>query len=141
MIFIEYVATGSCLLEILFKILEAFEILYDLIVEFATLFCDQYNLSLRNETTTIWRRLGKQSETFMELEYLIGQDMMKVTNFGGGLDPITQHVMNYLRVVSRSQRTLDQVFPIPHFLRRFIGLWIYWSAIWKQIPNATRTLL
>jgi len=109
--FVDYVSSGSHSPERLFKILEVFETLRDLIPEFASLFCDQYSLSLRNEATAIWKRVGKTiRDIFKELEYLIGRDLTEVTNFGGGLHPITQHVMNYLRVVCGSQQTLEQVF-------------------------------
>jgi len=109
--FVDYVSSGIHSPERLFKILEVFETLRDMIPEFASLFCDQYNLSLGNEATAIWKRLGKTiRDIFKELEYLIGRDLTKVTNFGGGLHPITQHVMNYLYVVCRSQQTLEQVF-------------------------------
>ncbi|WJX58372.1 hypothetical protein P8452_43835 [Trifolium repens] len=66
--FADFVATRSYLPEHLFKILELFETLRDLIPEFESLFCDQYSVSLRNEAMTIWKRLGESIKgIFMEL--------------------------------------------------------------------------
>ncbi|RHN56662.1 putative exocyst complex component Exo70, cullin repeat-like-containing domain-containing protein [Medicago truncatula] len=63
--FFDYVSSGSHSPERLFKILEVFETLRDMIPEFASLFCDQYIMSLRNEATTIWKRRGKQLGTYL----------------------------------------------------------------------------
>jgi len=70
--FADFVAKGSLSPERLFKMLEVFETLRDLIPEFESLFCDQYGVSLRNEAIKIWKRLGEAIRgIFMELEDLI----------------------------------------------------------------------
>ncbi|XP_045832133.1 uncharacterized protein LOC123923489 [Trifolium pratense] len=109
--FVNAIATRSHSPERLFKILEVFQTLCDLIPEFESLFCDQYSVSLINEAMTIWKRLKESIKgIFMELQYLIGKDPVNVTVNGGGLHPITQYVMNYLSVVCQSRQTLEQVF-------------------------------
>ncbi|KAK4274871.1 hypothetical protein QN277_018038 [Acacia crassicarpa] len=109
--FADAVAIGSRSPERLFRILDVFETLRDLIPEFESLFSDQYCLSLRNEALTIWKRLGEAIRgIFMELENLIRRDSAKAAVPGGGLHPITRYVMNYLRAACRSRQTLDQVF-------------------------------
>ncbi|WJX63681.1 hypothetical protein P8452_48538 [Trifolium repens] len=109
--FADFVSTRSYLPEHLFKILEMFETLRDLIPEFESLFCDQYSVSLRNEAMTIWKRLGESIKgLFMELQYMIGRDPANMTVNGGGLHPITQYVMSYLGAVCQSRQTLEQVF-------------------------------
>ncbi|KAK2376562.1 exocyst complex component EXO70B1 [Trifolium repens] len=109
--FADAVAIGSRSPERLFKILDVFETLRDLIPEFEVLFCDQYSVSLRNEALTIWKRLGEAIRgIFMELENLIRRDPAKAAVPGGGLHPITRYVMNYLRAACRSRLTLEQVF-------------------------------
>ena len=109
--FADAVAIGSRSPERLFRILDVFETLRDLIPEFETLFSDQYSVSLRNEAITIWKRLGEAIRgIFMELENLIRRDPAKVAVPGGGLHPITRYVMNYLRAACRSRQTLEQVF-------------------------------
>ncbi|CAI8585923.1 unnamed protein product [Vicia faba] len=109
--FADAVAIGSRSPDRLFRILDVFETLRDLIPEFEVLFCDQYSVSLRNEALTIWKRLGEAIRgIFMELENLIRRDPAKAGVPGGGLHPITRYVMNYLRAACRSQQTLEQVF-------------------------------
>ncbi|XP_054795559.1 exocyst complex component EXO70B1-like [Prosopis cineraria] len=109
--FADAVAIGSRSPERLFRILDVFETLRDLIPEFESLFSDQYCLSLRNEALTIWKRLGEAIRgIFMELENLIRRDPAKAAVPGGGLHPITRYVMNYLRAACRSRQTLVQVF-------------------------------
>ncbi|KAJ4725486.1 Exocyst subunit Exo70 family protein [Melia azedarach] len=109
--FADAIAIGSRSPERLFKVLDAFETLRDLMPEFETVFADQYCLLLRNEAVTIWKRLGEAIRgIFMELENLIRRDPAKAAVPGGGLHPITRYVMNYLRAACRSRQTLEQVF-------------------------------
>ncbi|KAL2317418.1 hypothetical protein Fmac_031294 [Flemingia macrophylla] len=109
--FADAVAIGSRSPERLFRILDVFETLRDLIPEFEALFSDQFSVSLRNEAVTIWKRLGEAIRgIFMELENLIRRDPAKMAVPGGGLHPITRYVMNYLRAACRSRQSLEQVF-------------------------------
>ncbi|KAK4278519.1 hypothetical protein QN277_016355 [Acacia crassicarpa] len=109
--FVDAVAIGSRSPERLFRILDVFETLRDLIPEFESLFSDQYSVFLKNEAITIWNRLGEAIRSiFMELENLIRRDPTKAAVPGGGLHPITRYVMNYLRAACRSRQTLEQVF-------------------------------
>lgn len=117
--FADAVSIGSRSPERLFKILDVFESLRDLMPEFESVFSDQYCLFLRNEAMTIWKRLGEAIRgIFMELENLISRDPAKTPVPGGGLHPITRYVMNYLRAACRSRQTLEQVFEdstaVPH---------------------------
>ncbi|KAJ7959898.1 Exocyst subunit Exo70 family protein [Quillaja saponaria] len=109
--FADAVAIGSRSPERLFKILDLFETLRDLIPEFESMFSDPYCVVLRNEAITIWKRLGEAIRgIFMELENLIRRDPAKASVPRGGLHPITRYVMNYLRAACRSRHTLEQVF-------------------------------
>ncbi|KAI4305383.1 hypothetical protein L6164_028753 [Bauhinia variegata] len=109
--FTDAVAIGSRSPERLFRILDLFETMRDLMPELESLFSDQYCLFLRNEGITIWKRLGEAIRgIFMELENLIRRDPAKAAVPGGGLHPITRYVMNYLRAACRSRQTLEQVF-------------------------------
>ncbi|XP_043701296.1 exocyst complex component EXO70B1 [Telopea speciosissima] len=109
--FADAIAIGSRSPERLFKILDVFETLRDLMPEFDTLFSDQYCLFLRTEAATIWKRLGEAIRgTFMELENLIRRDPAKAAVPGGDLHPITRYVMNYLRAACGSRQTLEQIF-------------------------------
>ncbi|KAK9124637.1 hypothetical protein Sjap_014239 [Stephania japonica] len=109
--FADAVAIGSRSPERLFKILDVFETLRDLMSEFESVFSDQYCAFLRNEAVTIWKRLGEAIRgIFMELENLIRRDPAKAAVPGGGRHPITRYVMNYLRAACGSRQTLEQVF-------------------------------
>ncbi|KAJ8899886.1 hypothetical protein K2173_019589 [Erythroxylum novogranatense] len=109
--FADAVAIGSRSPERLFKVMDLFETLRDLMPEFESNFCDQYCLVLRNEAIAIWKRLGEAIRgIFMELENLIRRDPAKSPVPGGGVHPITRYVMNYLRAACRSRETLEQVF-------------------------------
>ncbi|KAL2470946.1 Exocyst complex component EXO70B1 [Abeliophyllum distichum] len=109
--FADAVAIGSRAPERLFKVLDVYETVRDLLPEFELIFSDQYCMSLRNEAITIWKRLGEVIRgIFMELENLIRRDPAKAAVPGGGLHPITRYVMNYLRAASRSRQTLEQIF-------------------------------
>lgn len=109
--FADAVAIGSRAPERLFKVLDVYETMRDLVPEFESVFSDQYCVVLRNEAITIWKRLGEAIRgIFMELENLIRRDPPKQAVPGGGLHPITRYVMNYLRAACRSRLTLEQVF-------------------------------
>ncbi|XP_057953365.1 exocyst complex component EXO70B1-like [Malania oleifera] len=109
--FADAVAIGSRSPERLFRILDVFETLRDLVPEFEAVFADQYCLVLRNEAITIWKRLGEAIRgIFMELENLISRDPAKTPIPGGDLHPITRYVMNYLRAACRSRQTLEHIF-------------------------------
>ncbi|XP_057512129.1 exocyst complex component EXO70B1 [Actinidia eriantha] len=109
--FADTVAIGSRAPERLFKVLDVFETLHDLMPEFEGVFSDPYCLFLRNEATTICKHLGETIKgIFTELENLISRDPAKVPVPGGGLHPITRYVMNYLRAACRSRQSLEQVF-------------------------------
>ncbi|CAO2840022.1 unnamed protein product [Amaranthus hypochondriacus] len=109
--FADAVAISSRSPERLFKVLDLYETLRDLLPEFEILFSDQFCIFLRNEALAIWKRVGEAIRgIFMELENSIQRDPAKVPIPGGGLHPITRYVMNYLRAACKSQQTLDQVF-------------------------------
>lgn len=109
--FADAVTISSRSPERLFKVLDVYETLRDLMPEFELLFSDQYCVLLRNEAMAIWRRAGEAIRgIFMELENLISRDPAKSAVPGGGLHPITRYVMNYLRAACKSQQTLEQVF-------------------------------
>lgn len=109
--FVDSLAIGSRSPERLFKMLDLFEMMRDLMPEFERNFSDQYCLVLRNDAVAVWKRLGESVRgIFMELENLIRRDPAKAQVPGGGLHPITRYVMNYLRAACRSRETLELVF-------------------------------
>ncbi|XP_058110440.1 exocyst complex component EXO70B1 [Magnolia sinica] len=108
--FTDAVAIGTRAPERLFRVLDLFEALRDLMPEFDTIFSDPYCGPLRSEAATILKRLGEAIRgIFMELENLIRRDPAKASVPGGGIHPITRYVMNYLRAACGSRQTLEQV--------------------------------
>lgn len=108
--FADAVAIGTRAPERLFRVLDLFETMRDLMPEFESVFSDPYCSVLRSEAGTIWKRLGQTIRgIFMELENLIRRDPAKVAVPGGGLHPITRYVLNYLRAAVGSSQTLEQV--------------------------------
>ncbi|KAH6837081.1 exocyst subunit exo70 family protein B1 [Perilla frutescens var. hirtella] len=109
--FADAVAISSRSPERLFKVLDVYEAVRDLMPEFELIFSGECCLSLRNEAISVWKRLGDVIRgIFLELENLIRRDPAKSAVPGGGLHPITRYVMNYLRAACRSRQTLEQVF-------------------------------
>ncbi|KAK4791759.1 hypothetical protein SAY86_032172 [Trapa natans] len=109
--FADAISIGSRSPERLFKVLDVFETLRDLMPELDAQFSDQFCLLLRNEAMAIWKRLGEAIRAiFLELENLIRRDPAKAAVPGGGLHPITRYVMNYFRAACRSRQALEQVF-------------------------------
>jgi len=109
--FADAIANGSRSPERLFRVIDMFETLCDLIPEFKSVFRDQYTGSLQNKATTIWKRLGEAvGGIFKELANLIRLDPEKATVPGVGLHPITHYVMNYLHADCRSRKVLEREF-------------------------------
>jgi len=105
--FADAIALGSPSPERLFRVLDVFETMRDLIPEFESFLCG----SLQNEATTIWKRLGEAIRgIFVELENLIRQDPANRPVSGGRVHPIARYMMNYLQIVCRSRQTLELVF-------------------------------
>jgi hypothetical protein len=97
--------------ERLFKVLDVYETIRDLMPEFELIFSDRYCSSLRDEAVTIGQGLEDVIKgMFMELENLIGRDPAKPMVPGGGLHPINRYVVNYLLAACRSRHTLERVF-------------------------------
>ncbi|KAL6003049.1 hypothetical protein ACLOJK_023272 [Asimina triloba] len=108
--FTDAVAIGTRAPERLFRVLDLYEALRELLPEFDAVFSDAYSGSIRTEAGTILKRLGDAIRgIFMELENLIRRDPPKAAVPGGGLHPITRYVMNYLRAACGSRQTLEQI--------------------------------
>ncbi|GAB4860258.1 hypothetical protein Ancab_011739 [Ancistrocladus abbreviatus] len=108
--FADAIAISNRSPERLFKVLDVYETLRDLMPEFELLFSDQHCVSLRKEAVMIWRRVGDCIRgIFRELENSIRRDPPKPAAPGGALHPITRYVVNYLRAACKSLQTLEQV--------------------------------
>ncbi|XP_074561373.1 exocyst complex component EXO70B1-like [Curcuma longa] len=108
--FADAVAVGPRDPERIFRLVDMYETLRDLLPELDHLLSEQYSATLRAEVASAHRALGAAIRgIFVELENLIRRDPAKAAVPGGGLHPITRYVMNYLRAACVSRRTLEEV--------------------------------
>lgn len=96
--------------EKLFKILDMYETLRDLLAEINSLFSGEDGFELRSEASTIWMRVSEAARgTFVEFENAIQRDSAKNPVPGGAVHPLTRYVMNYMRFACDYKETLEQV--------------------------------
>lgn len=97
--------------EKLFKILDMYETLWELIPKINSIFSGEVCSTLRSEAFAVWLRLGEAARgTFLELENAIKGDLAKNPVPGGAIHPLTRYVMNYMRLACDYRDTLEQVF-------------------------------
>ncbi|XP_048549928.1 exocyst complex component EXO70B1-like [Triticum urartu] len=104
------VAAASRAPERLFRVIDMYEAVRDLLPDLDPVFADPYSAALRAEVSAVCNTLGSSIKgIFMELENLIRRDPARVAVPGGGIHPITRYVMNYLRAACGSRQTLEEV--------------------------------
>ncbi|KAM0878526.1 hypothetical protein ACQ4PT_034817 [Festuca glaucescens] len=104
------VAAASRAPERLFRVIDMYEAVRDLLPDLDPVFADPYSAALRAEVSAVCSTLGSSIKgIFMELENLIRRDPARVAVPGGGIHPITRYVMNYLRAACGSRQTLEEV--------------------------------
>ncbi|KAJ6804833.1 uncharacterized protein M6B38_184990 [Iris pallida] len=100
--FAESVSAAAKSPERLFRVIDMYETIRDLLPDIDPPFADQFY--------SVYKSLGSAIRgIFMELENLIRRDPAKTPVPGGGLHPITRYVMNYLRAACGSRRILEEV--------------------------------
>ncbi|XP_062179904.1 exocyst complex component EXO70B1-like [Phragmites australis] len=104
------ISTSSRAPERLFRVVDMYEAVRDLLPDLDPVFSDPYSAALRAEISAVCNTLGSSIKgIFMELENLIRRDPARVAAPGGGIHPITRYVMNYLRAACGSRQTLEEV--------------------------------
>ncbi|KAF1860042.1 hypothetical protein Lal_00027893 [Lupinus albus] len=97
--------------EKLFKYLDMYETLRDLIMNLDKLFPQECVEELKAETTSAKCRLGESTIViFCELENSIKSDTGKTPVAGGAVHPLTRYIMNYLKFACEYKDTLEDVF-------------------------------
>ncbi|CAL0321583.1 unnamed protein product [Lupinus luteus] len=97
--------------EKLFKFLDMYETLRDLIMNLDNLFPEECLEELKAETTSAKCRLGESIIViFCELENSIKSDTGKTPVAGGAVHPLTRYIMNYLKFACEYKDTLEDVF-------------------------------
>lgn len=108
--FAEAVAIGRRAPEKLFKILDMYEALKDLLPPIEGLFVGESSASLRVEANAILMRLGEAARgTFTEFENAVQRETSRNPVPGGAVHPLTRYVMNYIRFFSEYTETLNQL--------------------------------
>ncbi|KAK9272929.1 hypothetical protein L1049_003308 [Liquidambar formosana] len=109
--FAEAVAMTKRSAEKLFKFLDMYETLRDMVPAMDGLFLDESACELKAEISSASCRLGEAAICiFCELENSIKSDTGKTPVPGGAVHPLTRYTMNYLKYACEYKDTLEQVF-------------------------------
>ncbi|KAI3954212.1 hypothetical protein MKW98_018036 [Papaver atlanticum] len=109
--FAEAVAMTKRSAEKLFKFLDMYETLRDLIPAMDEVFFNESSVELKAEISSARCRLGEAVVSiFCDLENSIKSDTGKTPVPGGAVHPLTRYTMNYLKYACEYKDTLEQVF-------------------------------
>lgn len=104
------VAITSKTPEKLFRILDMYELLRDLLPEVNAIFCDDISKSVRSEVTGVLTQLGEAAlGTLTEFENAIERDASKTPVPGGAFHPLTRYVMNYIKFLIEYSESLKEL--------------------------------
>eukprot|EP00250_Pteridium_aquilinum_P007467 c17177_g1_i1 orf=864-2834(+) len=96
--------------EKLFRILDMYEIIKELLGEINMVFCDDICESTRAEVRGVLMQLGEAARgTLQEFEMAIQRDASKNPVVGGAFHPLTRYVMNYIKFLVDYTITLEQL--------------------------------
>ncbi|KAL3814070.1 hypothetical protein ACJIZ3_015338 [Penstemon smallii] len=97
--------------EKLFKFLDIYEALRDILPQIENLFPEEWVNEPKTETSMLKSRLGEAMISIViELENSIKNDSGKTPVPGGAVHPLTKYIMNYLTYACEYRETLEQVF-------------------------------
>lgn len=109
--FAEGVAMTKRAPEKLFKILDMFEALRDVMPKFDELYPEESANDLKTDSSLAKSRLGEAMiHIFGDLENAIKTEAGKSVVPGGAVHPLTRYLMNYLPYACEYKETLEQVF-------------------------------
>lgn len=106
----ESVAMGKKSSEMLFRMLDMYETLWDLMPDIETVYCQESCASVRTQASTIFVRLGDTAlGTITVFDNAIQAENSKIPVQGGTIHPLTGYVMNYLSFLSDYKETLMNI--------------------------------
>lgn len=109
--FSEAIAMGPHQPEKLFRILDMYEVLEDLMPDIMSSYCDEAGSCVRIECQDVLQRLGECAKaTFLEFENAVASNVSNNAFPGGGVHPLTRYVMNYIKALMDYSKTLNTVF-------------------------------
>jgi len=104
------VAIGPPKTEKLFRLLDMYEVLNDLLPEAESLFESGYDDMILNEYHEALLQLGESArKTFAEFKYAIQSYSSSNAVARGEVHPLTKYVMNYIRALTAYSKTLDSL--------------------------------
>ncbi|KMT07394.1 hypothetical protein BVRB_6g150200 [Beta vulgaris subsp. vulgaris] len=113
--FAEAISMTKRAAERLFKVLDIYDTLSELITALDKMCSKDCANELRSELSSVRRRLGEAAVSiFCDLENSIKNDVAKNPVPGGAVHPLTRYTMNYLRYACDFKDTLEQVFSLHH---------------------------
>ncbi|KAL9226425.1 hypothetical protein vseg_002241 [Gypsophila vaccaria] len=113
--FAEAIAMTKRSAERLFKVLDVYETLTELMAALDGLCSNNCANELRSELSSVRRRIGEAAVCiFCDLENSIKNDVARNPVPGGAVHPLTRYTMNYLRYACDFKDTLEQVFSLHH---------------------------
>ena len=109
--FAEALSIGPQQPEKLFRILDMYEVLADLLPDIEALYMGEASSSIIMECREVLSRLGDcVRSTFVEFENAIASNHSANSISGGGIHPLTRYVMNYIRTLTDYSETLNLLF-------------------------------
>lgn len=106
--FVDAMSIGPHKPEKLFRILDMYEVLADLLPDIDALYSGEAGSSITMECHEVLRRLGDcVRSTFIEFENAIASNHSTNPITSGGIHPLTRYVMNYIRTLTDYSETLN----------------------------------
>ncbi|KAA8530435.1 hypothetical protein F0562_005144 [Nyssa sinensis] len=104
----EAIAIGPHQPEKLFRILDMYEVLADLIPDIDALYTNEIGSYVKTECQDVLRRLGDcVKATFLEFEHAVASNISTIPFAGGGIHHLTRYVMNYIKTLTDYGDTLN----------------------------------
>lgn len=104
----EAIAIGPHQPEKLFRILDMYEVLADLLPDIDTLFADEVGFVVKTEFHEVLKRVGEcVRETFLEFENAVASNISTNPFAGGSIHHLTKYVMNYIKTLTDYSESLD----------------------------------
>ncbi|XP_072987497.1 exocyst complex component EXO70E2-like [Typha latifolia] len=108
--FADAVAIGPPKPERLFRRLDMYGVLDDLLIDIKSLFPEEYGYSILTECHEVLLGLRESvRRTFTDFKYSIRSNTSTTAFPGGGVHPLTKYVMNYMNTLPDYSETLDSL--------------------------------
>ncbi|XP_076915585.1 exocyst complex component EXO70B1-like [Bidens hawaiensis] len=108
----EAVAIGQRSSEKLFRILDMYDVVADVLNDIEALFSDESGESVCNEVKSVLSGLGEAAiGTFVEFENAVKGENSRRALQGGEIHPVTRYVMNYIKLLVDYSESLNNLLP------------------------------